>query len=401
MPDRIGLELLADRVRAVALDRRGRAARATAEVAWDPANPDAAVAELRARLGAARRIAIAVGLAFLDVQRVSLPPVKGDARRRMIALDPTRVFPSREPVVVALADELAPTRAAGADAAERGEPAFAVPRELVRRWTAAFEAWGPVESVEPAPTALARALAAGRTPTDGDHRLAAAADEEGVVQLRGGRVVGVRRAPRWIAGDGAPAPVTAEDEWRVALGAALGADGAPVAVQLLPDDLAQGVSRRRAAAVTRAAALCGLAVGLTIAAADRQRARRATALERTLRVELPRAAAAESLQARLVAFDDGARAGGALAARRADPLAILGALGERLPEGAAITALRMQGDAWTVEGTAPDAAALVPRLAGDARLADVRALAPSSRYVDRGTRVETFSIAFRAVERAP
>ena len=202
MPDRIGLELLADRVRAVALDRRGRAARATADVPWDPARPDAAVAELRARLGSARRIGVAVGLAFLDVQRVSLPPVKGDARRRMIALDPSRVFPLREPVVVALADDAAPARQSGSDA-ERGEPAFAVPRELVRRWTAAFETWAPVESVESAPTALARALATGTAPTDGEHRLPAAADEEGVVQVRGGRVVSVRRAPRWVAGDGA------------------------------------------------------------------------------------------------------------------------------------------------------------------------------------------------------
>ena len=156
--------------------------------------------------------------------------------------------------------------------------------------------------------------------------------------------------------------------------------------------------------MTRAAALCGLAVGLAIAAADRQRQRQSDALERALRAELPRAAAAESLQARLTAFDEGARAGAELLARRADPLAVVAALGERLPEGAAITALRMQRDAWTVEGTARDAAALVPQLAGDPRLADVRALAPSSRYVERGTPVETFSIAFRATlpaERAP
>ena len=395
MPDRIGLELLADRVRAVALDRRGRAARATADVAWDPARPDAAVAELRARLGAARRIGIAVGLAFLDVQRVSLPPVKGDARRRMIALDPSRVFPLREPVVVALADDAAPARQTGTDA-ERGEPAFAVPRELVRRWTAAFEMWAPVESVESAPTALARALATGTAPTDGEHRLPAAADEEGVVQVRGGQVVSVRRAPRWVAGDDVPDAAPPADEWHVALGAALGVDDAPVAVQLLPEDLAHGVSRRRAAAVTRAAALCGLAVGLAIAAADRQRQRESDALARALRAELPRAAAAESLQARLAAFDAGTSAGAALLASRVDPLAVVAVLGERLPDGAMITALRLQGDAWTVEGTARDAAALVPQLAGDARLADVRALAPSSRYVERGTPVETFSIAFRA-----
>ena len=158
MPDRIGLELLADRVRAVALGRRGRAPRATAEVPWDPARPELAVVELRTLLGDASRIGVAVGLAFLDVQRVALPPARGEARRRMVALDPARVFPLREVVVVALADDAPPARG---DAA--GEPAFAASREQVRAWVAALEAWGPVDSVEPAPAALARALGAAPT----------------------------------------------------------------------------------------------------------------------------------------------------------------------------------------------------------------------------------------------
>jgi Tfp pilus assembly protein PilN len=388
MPDRIGLELLADRVRAAVPDRRGRAARATAEVTWDPERPEAAVAELRAAVGAARGLGVAVGLAFLDVQRVSLPPVRGDARRRMIALDPSRTFPLREPVVVALADDAPPA------AADRGEPAFALSREQLRRWTAALEAWAPVESVEPAPSALARALAARDAAGDGEHRLPAGAGEEGVVRLAGGRVAEVRRAPRW---DDAPAAGAApHDPWLVALGAALGADEAPAAVLLLTDDLAQAAARRRGARLTRAAALCGLAAGLALAAADRQRARHAAAVERGLRAERPRAAAAESLYARLQALDAAARAAAALEARRADPLAVLEALGERLPAGAAVTALRQEGDAWTVDGTARDAAALVPALAADPRLAEVRALAPSTRFAEGGVAVETFSVAFRA-----
>ena len=391
MPDRIGLELLADRVRAVALGRRGRAPRATAEVPWDPARPELAVSELRARLGDASRIGVAVGLAFLDVQRVALPPARGEARRRMVALDPARVFPLREPVVVALADDAPPVRG---DAA--GEPAFALSREQVRAWMVALEAWGPVDSVEPAPAALARAL--GAAPTgDGEYRMPAAASEEGVVQLRGGRVLQVRRAPRWTDDAQAPAEASTpagDDAWRVAIGAALGADDAPLAVQLLPDDLTRAVARRRLAAITRAGALCALAIGLALGAADRQRARTANALQRALRAELPGAEVAESLQARLAALDGAARATAALTTRRVDPLSVLATLGERLPPDAVVTALRLQGDDWTVEGTARDAAALVPALAADPRLADVRALSPTSRFVQRGTPVETFALAF-------
>lgn len=401
MPDRIGLELLADRVRAVALDRWGRAPRETAEVSWDPMQPDAAVAELRQRLGKARSIGVAVGLAFLDVQRVALPPVRGDARRRMVALDPARVFPLREPVVVALADDAPPPRATKADE-ERGEPAFAVGREHVQRWVRAIERWAPVDSVESAPTALARALSVrGGAPTDGERRLPAASQEDGVVQVRGGRVVGVRRAPRWESDATPPLSTDATESretWLVALGAALGADAAPAAVQLLPDELAQGVLQRRAASITRAAALCGLAVGVALAAADRQRERRASALDAALRAERPRAAAAESLQARLTATDASVRTAATVLARRAEPLVVLAAVGARLPDGSVVTGLRMDGDAWTVEGTARDAAALVPAFAADTRLADVRALAPSNRYVERGTPVETFAVAFRVAD---
>ncbi|MDF1506538.1 PilN domain-containing protein, partial [Roseisolibacter sp. H3M3-2] len=100
--------------------------------------------------------------------------------------------------------------------------------------------------------------------------------------------------------------------------------------------------------------------------------------------------------ARLQALDASARASAALEARRADPLAVLEALGERLPDGAAVSALRQEGDAWTVDGTARDPAAVVDVLAAEPRLADVRAVAPSTRFADGGVPVETFSIAFRA-----
>src|SRR5512132_2389724 len=108
MPDRVGIELLRDRVRAVALGRFGTSRRSTYEVAWDPERPADAVDALRAHFGRAGRLSLAVGLGFLDVARVTLPPLRAPDRRRALALDPARHFAVDEPVVVALLGDASP-----------------------------------------------------------------------------------------------------------------------------------------------------------------------------------------------------------------------------------------------------------------------------------------------------
>jgi len=397
--DRVGVELLSDRLRAVALGRFGAAPRATLEIAWDPDRPADAIASLSARFGRPRRLALAIGLGFLHVARVTLPPLRAADRRRALALDPSRHFPVDEPVTVALLGDAPVTPAkVGANAPNDGEPAFALPRARLGAWLDAFGAWAPVECVEAAPTSLARALAA-EPPTDATYALAAGAEEVGSVQIRGGRVVGVRRVPELLLDDVSLAALPARpgvgSEYLVAWGAALGTDQ-PADVQLLDDGAARAVGARRVRRATTAAVACGAALGLALVALDRARERRLDRLDAEIAALAPRAAPAESLLARAATVDAAGRGADQLASRRASALRVLDALGERLPSDAVVQSLRLQGDAWEVDGTARAAAGIVPALDADPRFADVRAVAPSSRMEGPGPARETFAVSFRA-----
>ncbi len=416
MPDRVGVELLADRVRAVALGRFGAMPSATVELAWDPTRPDDVVRELESRLGRARHVALSVGVAFLDVARVVLPPLPPAERRRALALDTARHFAVDDETVVALlgdggSDGSAPAGSAPAGSAPAGsapagsapagdapgEPAFAARRPQLDAWIAAFSAWAPVECVEPAPTSLARALR-GAALGDATYALAAADDEIGTIALRDGRIAAVRRVPR-IALEGAPprslpAHGGVDGVWLAALGAALGTD-APADVQLLTDDAARTLGARRTRRVAVAAVACGAALGFALVAADRSRARTLSAVDAALAAEAPVAAPAESLLVRLAAFDAAARAAERVAARRTSVLGGLDALGTRLPTDAVVTAIRVQGDAWQIDGTARAAAAVVPALDAEPRFDAVRAAAPSSVVDEGGGARSTYSVAFR------
>lgn len=156
-----------------------------------------------------------------------------------------------------------------------------------------------------------------------------------------------------------------------------------------------------AASVTRAATLCGLAVGVALAAADRAHARRAAAVDGALRAELPRAAAAESLHRRLLALDAAERAADTLLARRRDPLVALAALGERLPVSASITRVRAERGEWRVEGLAADPGAVAPALAGDGRFARVRALPAEVRAPIGLPARAPFAVSFRVRDVTP
>ena len=95
----------------------------------------------------------------------------------MVAVEPDRFFPVQdERVVVGLA----------------GDIAFAADHAMLERWIDAFETWAPVESVEPAPAAMARALAPA-----GDGRFAFPLGERrgdaGVIDVRGGALVAARQ----------------------------------------------------------------------------------------------------------------------------------------------------------------------------------------------------------------
>jgi len=74
--------------------------------------------------------------------------------------------------------------------------------------------------------------------------------------------------------------------------------------------------------------------------------------------------------------------------------AVLARVGERLPRDAFVQRAEWDGAAWRLDGSAIDAAALVPRLETDSLLRNVRSLAPSTRFLDGGRPRNSFSIGF-------
>ncbi len=70
---------------------------------------------------------------------------------------------------------------------------FGLRQPLVERWVDAFQTLGPVERIEPAPVALARALARGAVRAGVLLRALGAAHGVELTDLRGGRVHQVRR----------------------------------------------------------------------------------------------------------------------------------------------------------------------------------------------------------------
>jgi type IV pilus assembly PilN-like protein len=380
--DVVGIELSTDVVRAVARDRWRLDARRTFECGWDPTRPTELVALLRAQLGAANRIALAVGLGFLHSKNVKLPPAPLAERRRMLALEPDRFFPvQNESLVTTLSND--------------ENLAFAVNGEQLENWVQAFESWAPVESVEPGPVALARAL--GKASLEGSFALDAGAAEVGLVEIQEKRLHSVRRIPQEeVSPDvqALPAGLGVAAEYLTALGAANGVNGV-VDAMLLSDTLSLRVKRRRQQRTVVTAVLCAATLGLALWALNGSRERTLERITGQLAEIAPRAQPAESLRGQLLTLEREAVAIGELTARRPNPLLVLAALSERLPEGATVLNAKAKGADWQIDGTARDAAAIIPLLDQDERFENVRFLSASARFRDRNRTYETFSIAFR------
>ena len=378
MSDRVGVVVTGSHLRAVAVAAWGDRPRASAEVDWDPAHPAAAVAALAGRLGRVGRIALAIDLESLHVKHVDLPPASPRLRRQMVAVEPDRFFPVQdERVVVGL----------------EGSVAVAVEQSILDRWVDAFESWAPVESVEAAPMALARALA--RT-GDGTYAYPLGEESTGVIELRGGSLEAARNVVG-AAGHAAALPAVAgvAPASLAAWGAALGLDGS-LDPMLLSDSQRRTIERRRSRRVAGAAAACALALGFAVWALDRSRddvlarlAAEQAALERG-------AAPGAALQAQLATLDREDAMSNAVASTRTDPLRVLAALGERLPRDVTVLNARAIGDEWRIDGTATNAAAILPALDGDPRFGNARFLAATVRYREGGRTYESFSLAFRA-----
>ena len=376
-----GVEIGAERVRAVVRGRGG--ALRTFEMSFAPDRLDEIVAQLAAAAGDVRSIGLAIGLAHLHVKQVKLPPVAQDARRKMLSVEPERWFavPAGAPTAVSLT--------------ENGEIALGADGALIDACAKAFAKWAPVQRVEAAPLALARALRAA------GHRTATAAldagiGEVGFIETADGVLRTVRRAR---AADLAASPASLsmapglDPAFGVALGAAIGFDGA-VGAMLLTPTLEKGfVSAQRRTLVTWAAAAAAALLAI-VWAAGASRERQLTALDTALVTSRAEATTGSALALRAMSVDRELAAIRTTTSARPDVLTALAALGVRLPVEAIAQRVRVVGAEWQVEGNAKTAAAVLAALAAEPRFEKVRFLAPSNRFREGTVDRETFAIAF-------
>jgi hypothetical protein len=137
------------------------------------------------------------------------------------------------------------------------------------------------------------------------------------------------------------------------------------------------------------------ALVLALWSLERERDRRLVRIREEMALVAPRAREAVELRDRLAAIDREGEAITEVTRRRPDPLHVLAALGERLPAGATVLRVQVRGDDWQIDGTAPDAAAIVPLLDRDERFEGVRFLSASARFREGDRTYGTFSIALR------
>ncbi|MBY0492250.1 MAG: PilN domain-containing protein, partial [Gemmatimonadaceae bacterium] len=109
------------------------------------------------------------------------------------------------------------------------------------------------------------------------------------------------------------------------------------------------------------------------------------------------AAGALAAQARLLRADRESallQRANADAAHPGAPSLVIARLGALLPPSAFVQHLEWDGRQWKIDGSAIDAAGLVPRLDAVPVFEQVRSLAPSTRFLDGGTPRSSFSIGF-------
>lgn len=369
MTRRLGLEITARELRGTWTTPWRLQPAATLVQAWDGRDFASAVEAMRVAHPTPDCIALAIGLDFLDVARVALPPADDAAREQIVALDPERYLGTNSPMHVLLP--------AGSDIAMGCDQGWldGVVRTL--------QGWAPVTRVEASPVAVA----ASGCP-DGTWQL----DDDGSVEVRGGRVTAVRRTS-----DGRTAALpslgTLTGRSRAAWGALLREDDVSLG-SLMPPAARRAADRRRAQSLATAALGALAAVLFLVAAVDRSRERTLAALDARATQLGAEAAPALAAMTEQVATARAAGVAREVVRARPDPLGTLAALGALLPRDVVVTSIRMSGSEWQVEGTAKTAAALVPLLDADPRFDHVRSLGASARFRDGRTTRESFSIAF-------
>lgn len=380
----IGIALEANVLRAVY--RAGGKFVAT-EMAWDPSRPQPAVDALSAEVGRVRTISLSIGLGFLEMARPELPPLADADRLRVLRRDADRYFPIEG--------------AAAVTNARAGGVAFALTSEQLQRWIVAFESWAPVRAVVSSPDGIAHALAA-RGASSSAFTIDAGADERGVVRCANGVVEEARRVPLSLApsvlNGTRPIDDRVIEETPGRFTAAIGAlelIKAPLDVMLLDaplDRALQGHQQRRvwASYFMFAAMLLLLATSLNLS-----REKTLLQAERSVAALTSEAAPALAAQARLNSLNEEARVLIARQVNNSGPLAVLAALSNALPTDAFVQRLDWSGTEWHIDGSANQAAAIVPKLDGDGIFTNVRVLSASARFRDGNRMRESFSIAFQ------
>ena len=426
----VGLQLGADRVRAVVLTGWPRQRVRAVEVPFDAERPDEAVDALRALVGAARRIAVAVDLHLVRAKRISLPALSAAERRNILRLEPERFFAVRgEEVVPAIC-------------ADNGL-VFAATASALGQWVQAIERIAPVNVVEPTPVALARALATASIADalvlfDGQDAGMAVAEIRANCVMRARRVFGgVPQVANALAAEGLlDTHVTAAylDPWiegrqaslasvcpgislhplpalgrpggharipgpfAAAFGAALAlASPPPVAETLLSPAHEVKIRRRRTRATAKAAAVCATAFLFALWSLDGRSDRAARSLDAATAVLTARAAPALAMQTELANLVRRTNATRAIDAERQDPLRVLRALSAALPPGAFVRQIRVTGPDWQIDGYASSASAVLTTLGSRPEFHDVHFLSAVNRDQIANQAYESFALAFRFV----
>lgn len=328
------------------------------DIPWDPAAPAAGLAALATRVPTADGIWVAVHPELLLRAPVDLPPAPDEAREAILALEPDRYFATSDRVHVGLAPGAA--------------VAFATPAPWLDDVIERLAGIAPVMRVEASPIAAITL-----------HPTGTLACEGYTVTATNVTLAGLVRRPGQVAAHDLP----------VALGV-LRRNDRPLVGTLMPADHRLAARRRALRGVMTALLGAAAAIAFCAFSIDRARERelaRLTAEAEALGREVqPVLEAQQRLAARARAADLARTS----RSTRPDPAAALAAVSALLPRDAVILNARVSGEAWQLDGTARDAAALVRVLDADPRLDNVRSLGASSRFRDGRVTRESFSIAF-------
>lgn len=413
---RAGLEIGPDALRAV---RLGRGSPRTFEVEWDPDMPGPGVARLVAAMGRAGLVAAAIHPSLLRVRRLKLPPLSIRERRRALETEPDRHFavPDEELVFSLPGD-------AGL--------VFAAPRARVEAWLEALAELGPVLRLEPSAVASGRTLQAAGAPRAAEvlrHDVDGGAEwcvyQDGRLQ-EARRVFGQGAAVLDAVFDGREPRPTFVDPWPPPAGLTgaaadlrpfperrgvsprfLAAYGAALEPErdweqgFLTEPFRRRLSRRRAMRTAGGLLAMVAALVFLVLSWGAYRQRVEANLDAKLVALRDQAAPVLELRAEAVALARSLGELDRLQATRPDVLGTLRALSTSLPADTWIRRLSASGQDWQIEGSANDAAALIPLLERHPLIEDVRFVGATTRIERNDDAHDTFILAFRSRRSAP